>query len=66
MITKNERPQIKALPDKAVLVIIKQVRQGLLSIKDNHYIDGKMIGQTTWNKKSYFLSEVDGPAFVQT
>ncbi len=57
MITKNERPQVKALPDKSLLVIIRQVKYSLPTITA-HYLDANMIGQTG-GTKGYFISEVN-------
>jgi hypothetical protein len=55
MIQQEQRPQIKAKSDKAVLVIARTTSVGFAVTIEN-YLDGKLIGQT--KGKCYFITEV--------
>jgi hypothetical protein len=55
MITKDEKPEIKAKDDIATLVIIRDSWLGN-AVAFWHYIDSKLIGETTG--KTYFITNV--------
>lgn len=56
MIQQEQRPEVKAPRDKALLVIIRATSFGGGIIVDN-YLDGKLIGRT--KRKTFFLTKVD-------
>ena len=56
MVQQEQRPEIKAPANKAMLVIIRATNFGFAVVVDN-YLDGEHIGQT--KGKTYFLTEVE-------
>jgi hypothetical protein len=56
MVGQKQRPEIKASPDKATLVVYRGTAYGAL-IKIENFVDRRFIGQT-W-AQSYFFADVD-------
>lgn len=56
MLTRDTKPEIKAKPDSATLVIIRDAWMGS-PIVFWHYVDGKLIGET--QGKTYFIANAN-------